>query len=71
MELEPKDRPAYIQQLRQEYKDDIDVFRIASELIVDDMVHPNELRTELIDRFEAYSSKDQELPRRRHGVMPM
>jgi acetyl-CoA carboxylase carboxyltransferase component len=71
MELEPKDRPAYIQQLRQEYKDDIDVYRIASELIVDDMVHPNELRTELIDRFEAYSSKDQELPRRRHGVMPM
>ncbi|UCC93043.1 MAG: acyl-CoA carboxylase subunit beta, partial [Thermoplasmata archaeon] len=70
MELDPKDRPAYIQQLRQEYKDDIDVFRIASELIVDDMVHPNELRTELIDRFEAYSSKDQELPRRRHGVMP-
>ena len=70
MELEPKDRPAYIQQLRQEYKDDIDVFRIASELIVDDMVHPNELRAELIDRFEAYESKDQELPRRRHGVMP-
>ena len=70
MEMEPKDRPAYIQQLRQEYKDDIDVFRIASELIVDDMVHPNELRAELIDRFEAYESKDQELPRRRHGVMP-
>jgi acetyl-CoA carboxylase carboxyltransferase component len=70
LELEPKDRPAYIQQLRQEYKDDIDVFRIASELIVDDMVHPNHLRAELIDRFEAYESKDQELPRRRHGVMP-
>jgi acetyl-CoA carboxylase carboxyltransferase component len=70
MELEPKDRPAYIQQLRKEYKDDIDVFRIASELIVDDMCHPNQLRTELIDRFEAYKSKDLELPRRRHGVMP-
>jgi len=70
MDLDPKDRPAYIQQLRQEYKDDIDVFRIASELIVDDMVHPNELRSELIDRFEAYKSKDQVLPRRRHGVMP-
>jgi acetyl-CoA carboxylase carboxyltransferase component len=70
MELEPKDRPAYIQQLRKEYKDDIDVFRLASELIVDDMVHPNELRSELIDRFEAYESKDLQLPRRRHGVMP-
>jgi acetyl-CoA carboxylase carboxyltransferase component len=70
MEMDPKDRPAHIQKLRKEYKDDIDVFRIASELIVDDMVHPNQLRAELIDRFEAYRSKDQELPRRRHGVMP-
>jgi acetyl-CoA carboxylase carboxyltransferase component len=71
MELDPKDRPAYVQKLRKEYKDDIDVFRIASELIVDDMCHPNELRSELIDRFEAYKSKDQVLPRRRHGIMPM
>ena len=70
MALEPKDRPAKIQELRQEYKDDIDVYHIASELIVDDMAHPNELRSVLIDRFEAYESKDLELPRRRHGVMP-
>ena len=70
MALEPKDRPAQIQKLRQEYKDDIDVYRIASELIVDDMAHFNELRSVLIDRYEANASKDQELPRRRHGVMP-
>ncbi len=70
MALEPKDRPAKIQELRQEYKDDIDVYHIASELIVDDMAHPNELRSVLIDRFGAYESKDMELPRRRHGVMP-
>jgi acetyl-CoA carboxylase carboxyltransferase component len=70
MALEPKDRPAYIQQLRQEYKDDIDIFKIASELVIDDMAHPNTLRSTLIDRFAAYESKDQTLPRRRHGVMP-
>ena len=70
MALEPKDRPAQILKLRQEYKDDIDVYRIASELIVDDMAHFNELRSVLIDRYVAYESKDLGLPRRRHGVMP-
>jgi acetyl-CoA carboxylase carboxyltransferase component len=70
MALEPNERPAQIQKLRQEYKDDIDVYRIASELIVDDMAHPNELRSVLIERYQAYESKDQKLPRRRHGVMP-
>jgi len=70
MELDPKDRPAQILKLRAEYKSDIDIFKLASELIIDDMVHPNELRSTLIDRFAAYESKDKELPRRRHGVMP-
>jgi acetyl-CoA carboxylase carboxyltransferase component len=70
MALEPKDPPAYIQQLRQAYKDDIDIFKIASELVIDDMAHPNTLRSTLIDRYAAYESKDQTLPRRRHGVMP-
>ncbi len=70
MELDPKDRPAQILKLRAEYKSDIDIFKLASELIIDDMVHPNELRSTLIDRFAAYESKDKTLPRRRHGVMP-
>jgi acetyl-CoA carboxylase carboxyltransferase component len=70
MELDPKDRPAQVLKLRQEYKNDIDIFKLAAELIVDDMVHANELRSALIDRFAAYESKEQTLPRRRHGVMP-
>jgi acetyl-CoA carboxylase carboxyltransferase component len=70
MELEPKDRPAQIQKLRAEYRSDVDIFKLASELVIDDMVHPNEIRSSLIDRFTAYESKDKELPRRRHGVIP-
>jgi len=71
MRLEPKDRPAQIQRLRAEHRSDIDILKLASELIIDDMMHPTELRSAPIDRFTAYESKEQDLPRRRHGVMPM
>ena len=44
---------------REEYQKDIDIYRLAHELIVDDIVHPDRLREELILRFEAYSSKQK------------
>ncbi len=68
----PKDeRPALIQKLRKEYRDDIDIYKLASELIVDGMVEPANLRKELIFRFRHYESKDAQPPKRKHGIIPM
>ena len=71
MELPEEERPAYIQKLRQEYREDINIYKLASELIIDSVVSPKQLREELIFRFENYASKDFRPPDRRHGVMPM
>jgi methylmalonyl-CoA decarboxylase subunit alpha len=65
------ERAAYIAARRQEYEVDIDIVRLASELVVDAIIQPEELRTELIRRFGAYRSKDRSFSRRRHGVTPV
>jgi methylmalonyl-CoA decarboxylase subunit alpha len=64
-------RTAETERLRAEYDRDIDIVRLASELVVDDIVEPEDLRPELIRRFAAARGKDRSFSRRRHGVTPV
>jgi acetyl-CoA carboxylase carboxyltransferase component len=57
--------------LRAQYEADIDVLRLASELVVDDVVEPEDLRAQLIARVAAARGKDRGFSRRRHGVTPV
>src|SRR5438105_15213569 len=50
---DPEARKAETDKLRKEYEQDIDLMRLASELVVDDIVEPEDLRGELIRRFGA------------------
>ncbi|WLR53221.1 acyl-CoA carboxylase subunit beta [Bacillus tianshenii] len=70
-ELPEEERQQFIQEKREEYKQDIDIYRLASELIVDGIVDPDKLRDELITRFDAYMSKYQVFTERKHGVYPV
>jgi acetyl-CoA carboxylase carboxyltransferase component len=70
MALAEEERPAYITQLREEYRKDVDIYKLGAELVTDGMVAPSELRNEIISRFKKYESKDYQLPKRRHGVIP-
>jgi acetyl-CoA carboxylase carboxyltransferase component len=65
------ERGEYVAKLREEYTADIDVVRLASELVVDAIVEPADLRGELVRRFAAYRGKDRGFSRRRHGVTPV
>jgi acetyl-CoA carboxylase carboxyltransferase component len=65
------ERAALVQRLRDEYDEDIDIVHLASELVVDAIVEPEDLRGELVARFEAYRSKDRSFSRRRHGITPV
>ncbi|UCZ54285.1 acyl-CoA carboxylase subunit beta [Bacillus shivajii] len=69
--LPPEERPAFIQEKRKEYQENIDIYRLASELIVDDIVQANDLRDELVNRFDLYSSKYQVFTDRKHAVYPV
>jgi acetyl-CoA carboxylase carboxyltransferase component len=68
--LPEEERPAYIQKLREEYRADVDIYKLGAEMVTDGMVAPSDLRNEIINRFKKYESKDYHLPKRRHGVIP-
>ena len=69
--LPEEDRPKFIQEKREEYKEDIDIYRLASELIIDDVVEPDRLREELAARLDVYMSKYMIFTDRKHGVNPV
>jgi acetyl-CoA carboxylase carboxyltransferase component len=64
-------RAAFVAARRAEYERDIDIVRLASELVVDAIVAPEELRGEVIRRFAVARNKDRDFSRRRHGVTPV
>jgi acetyl-CoA carboxylase carboxyltransferase component len=65
------ERAAYVDTLREEYEADIDILRLASDLIIDAVVEPEHLRDELIARLAAAATKDRRFSERRHGVPPV
>jgi methylmalonyl-CoA decarboxylase subunit alpha len=68
---DPAEKEQETQRLRTAYDHDIDVLRLASELVVDDVVEPEDLRAELARRFAIARGKDRSFSRRRHGVTPV
>ncbi|HLS09312.1 acyl-CoA carboxylase subunit beta [Lentibacillus sp.] len=70
-ELPEEERPAFVKEKQEEYKDNIDIYRLASEMVVDAIVDPDMLRTELIKRYKLYETKNIEFTERKHGVYPV
>lgn len=69
--LPEEERAAFIEQKREEYKEDIDIYRLASEMVIDGIIPANSLREELSKRFEAYASKYLIFSERKHPVYPV
>ncbi len=68
----PEDeRAAYVQALRDEYKRDIDIEKLASELIIDAIVPGAELRHELARRFQYHSLGYEPPATRKRAVLPV
>jgi acetyl-CoA carboxylase carboxyltransferase component len=71
MELEETARAEFIRQKRAEFQQDIDIHRLASEMLVDDMVPPSDLRAELVKRLAYAETKAERFPARRNGIFPV
>jgi acetyl-CoA carboxylase carboxyltransferase component len=65
------ERAAKTEELRREYAEDIDLLHLASELVVDAIVEPEQLRADLIRRFAHAESKRREWPNKRNPVTPV
>ncbi len=55
---------------RAEYEQDVDLMRLASDLVLDAVVEPSELRAELIRRYAVLVGKSRATAAKRHGVPP-
>jgi len=70
-ELPEAEREAFIVRKRAEYAEDVDLLHLASELVVDAVVQPEDLREELVARLAYSARKTRRFSDRRHGVPPV
>jgi acetyl-CoA carboxylase carboxyltransferase component len=68
---DPDDRAAFVAERRAEYEADVDIVHLASELVIDAIVQPEDLRRELIARLAVARRRVREQFPRRHGVPPV
>src|SRR5262249_22506803 len=65
------ERAARTEELRREYAEDIDILHLASELVIDAVIQPEDLRSELIRRFALAVGKSREWPDKHNPVTPV
>jgi methylmalonyl-CoA decarboxylase subunit alpha len=64
------ERERFVAQKREEYSADIDILHLASELVVDAVIEPDDLRVELIRRFALAEGRDRGFSERRNPITP-
>jgi acetyl-CoA carboxylase carboxyltransferase component len=65
------ERERFVAEQRAEFLTDVDLLRLASELVVDAVVEPMDLREDLIARLAVAQGKDRSFSERLHGIPPV
>jgi propionyl-CoA carboxylase beta subunit len=68
---DPEEREHFINDRRAEFAADVDLLRLASELVIDAVVEPEDLRRDLVSRLALAGAKDRTFSDRLHGVPPV
>jgi acetyl-CoA carboxylase carboxyltransferase component len=68
---DPRERARRTEELRVEYAEDIDILHLASEMVVDAVIDPSQLRGELVRRFAQAASKRRAWPAKHNPVTPV
>ena len=66
---DPEERAETERRLREEYREDIDVRRMASEVVIDEVIPPSSLREQLAARFDFYEDVKKDRPSKKHGTV--
>ncbi|MFN8082314.1 MAG: acyl-CoA carboxylase subunit beta [Kineosporiaceae bacterium] len=65
------ERDAYVAARRLEYEEDVDLLRLAGDLVIDAVIEPGELRRELVLRLTYAAGRSRHFSDKRHGVPPV
>lgn len=68
---DPKEKMNFIKKKIEEYNKEINIYKLASQLVVDDIVEPSKLRETIQKRLHYYHSKELSLVSRKHPVYPV
>jgi acetyl-CoA carboxylase carboxyltransferase component len=68
---DPAERGAFAAERRAEYELDVDLLRLASELVIDAIISPSALRAEISLRLGVLVGKSRVQPEKHHGVRPV
>lgn len=67
---DPDERAAYVAERRAEYEEDVDLYRLAGEMVVDAVVSFESLRDELVRRFATADPVDRAQIAKHHAIYP-
>lgn len=68
---DPEERASFFKEKTEEYLEDIDIQKLASELIVDHVIDFDDVRKELVSRFNIYKQKITDRLPKRHTIQPL
>jgi acetyl-CoA carboxylase carboxyltransferase component len=69
--LPEEERPAFVEKLRAEYREDVDLKKLAASLVIDAVVPGAGLRAELVRRLQYMETKSDERLPKKHCVYPV
>jgi len=65
------ERAAFIAARREEYEEDVDLERLAADLVLDQVIDPADLRDELIKRYRYAAHRDRHFSTKRRDIPPV
>jgi len=68
---DPTEREQFVQDRRREYEQDVDLERLAADLVLDAIIEADVLRAELVRRLAYSARRDRTFSDRRRGVPPV
>jgi acetyl-CoA carboxylase carboxyltransferase component len=65
------ERAEFIAAKREEYSAGVDILHLASELVIDAVIEPDDLRAELVRRYAQAEGKDRRFTERHNPITPV
>lgn len=65
-----EEREKFVAEKREEYAEGVDLLHLASEMVIDAVIKPEDLRSELIKRFKLAEGRDRSFTERRSPITP-
>jgi acetyl-CoA carboxylase carboxyltransferase component len=65
------ERTEFVEKLRREFVEEIDILHLASELVVDAVIQPEDLRAEIARRLTLSETKTRDWPAKHNPITPV